>query len=68
MNYYGVGDIIKHHSVYSKGLYNFSCLTKPMSGNPDSRTRENFAGGIRMPGIWNRNPTNDWNLESTFHR
>jgi len=42
---------------------------------PCKGIRESFARGIRNIGFWNletvhgiRNPTNDWNLESKFHR
>ena len=45
-----------------------------MKGNPDSGIQEIFACGVRNPGlgIWNtaqgiRNPTEDWNPESTLH-
>ena len=60
MNYYGVGDIIKHHSVYSKGLYNFSCLTKPRT----LRSPHVRESGFQNPGKffwWNPDA---WDLES----
>ena len=54
--------------------YEITSLHVTARGYPDTGIRKIFVGGIRNPGLWNRefnsgicNPNNDWNMKSNFH-